>query len=93
MQQLGAAHSYHSDHMAVHASRDRLDVMRMGQDYHVHHMDRAQFDGRVLADSRGRPSAAQEFSSRGSDYSQSQGLSARSPARNAPIFELLKLCF
>ena len=90
MQQLGSGHVYHSDHMAsshhaAHASRERLDPLRMGQDYHVHHVERSQFDGRVLADSRGRPIIAPELSSRGREYSQSQsqGLSTRSPARSA----------
>jgi hypothetical protein len=101
MQQLGSVQGYLSDHSgssqyhAAHASRERNEFSRAGQEYFVHPMERPQFDGRshfdgrLGAESRGRPAAGLEFSSRGSEHSLSQALSSRSPARNFPMNSIM----
>jgi hypothetical protein len=100
MQQLGPGQGYLSDHSgssqyAAHASRERNDFSRAGQEYYVHPMERPQFDGRshfdgrLGAESRGRPAAGLEFSSRGSEHSLSQALSSRSPARKLPMNSIM----
>jgi hypothetical protein len=71
MQQQGPGHVYLSDNMASHAPRERLEHMWSGQDYHPHHVERLQYDSRILADSHGRPGGL-EFLPRGSEYAQSQ---------------------
>lgn len=75
MQQQGPGHAYLSDNIAsqlqAHAPRERLEHMWNGQDYHPHYVERPQYDGRILADSHGRPGGL-EFLPRGSEYVQSQ---------------------
>jgi hypothetical protein len=96
MQHLGPGQLY-SDHTAsshyhhVHVSRERNDFSRMGQDYHVQQPERVTFDGRFVAESRGRPAAGVEFSSRGSEQPLSQALSSRSPARKCPDVTIMFL--
>jgi hypothetical protein len=86
MQQHAQGHSYYSDRIASsqHASHDRLDVLRMGNDYQAHNVERLHYDGRFLADSRGRPAIGLDFSSRGSENSQPRAQSSRSPGRKSP---------
>jgi hypothetical protein len=89
MQQQVPGHQYHLDRMAssqhvLLASHDRVDVSRMGQDYHAHQVERPHYDGRFPADSRGRLGIGLEFPSRGSEHSQTHVPSSRSPGRNFP---------
>ena len=96
MQQLGSGQGYLSDHTslsyyhAAHISRERNEFPRQGQDYPAQQPERPQFDGRVISESRSRPAAGLEFSSRGSEHSLSQALSSRSPAREYPNSNLLR---
>ncbi len=90
MQQHAPGPVYHpSDRMtssqhASYASQDRPDAARAGQDYHVHQVERQYFDSTFLSDSRSRPGVALDFSSRGSEQSQSHIPRARSPGRKFP---------
>jgi hypothetical protein len=76
MQQQGPSHMYLPDNMAsaqlaAHVPRERLEHMWSGQDYLPHHVERLQYDSRILADSHGRQGGL-EFLARGSEYVQSQ---------------------
>ena len=76
MQQQGPSHMYLPDNMAsaqlaAHAPRERLEHMWIGQDHRPPHVERMQYDSRILADSHGRQGGL-EFLARGSEYAQPQ---------------------
>jgi hypothetical protein len=92
MQQVGPNYAYYPDQSqsapsqhAFQASRDRIDYLRPGRDFHAAYpSERSHLDGRFYADSS-RPAYASEAPSHASENFPARFSNTRSPGIGAPV--------